>query len=120
LKYKFSANNATYDILNDAHVLGLTKNEGIDGYIILQRSISNDDDDGIYVEFKDQKYSGYNLIVNCTLSKNEFKISLKSPIGSYNSLEIKIEITKEEKNNFIRGISYVFRNKNELITILEN
>ena len=55
-------------------------------YVMFQRSLDPDDDDGVYAERDGQQYSAYGLVESCTLSRDQVRFVLSQALA--HALEI--------------------------------
>ncbi len=111
---KFTADTLTFDHYDETYVSGLTVGDGDAEYLILQRrSIDDDDDWGIHLETNDQILSDYNLIKNCSLSREKLELQLT---GSSEIISIQLDVTDEVYDKFSDGLKKIFRNTEGLRT----
>jgi hypothetical protein len=55
-------------------------------YVMFQRSLDPDDDDGVYAERDGQQYSGYGRVESYTLSRDQINFVVSQPLA--NALDI--------------------------------
>ena len=106
----FTADTATYDMIDGAHVVGLAIDDGADGYLMLQRSGEDDPDDwGIYVELNDQANSGYGLVRECRISRQTIEIDLSQPLAGATVIQVSLAVGDDAFGRFTEGLKAIFR-----------
>ena len=116
---KFIADNATYDMINGAHVAGLAIGDGANGYLMLQRSGEEDRDDlGIYIELNGQTNSNYGIIRECRVSRNAIEIDLNEPLAGVTAIYVTLAVDDVAFSRFVEGIRRVFRNCHSQLKIM--
>jgi len=117
MRVSFTANTATFDEIEGALVAGLAASDGSQGYLVFQRSSSNDlDDEGVYLEYNSQSYSGYNVIAACRLSRERLEVDLSKPIGNLKDVtgvDVEFHVDDTSYEQFSRGLEQVFRGEAE-------
>lgn len=113
----FTADTATYDVIDEAHIAGLAIGDGTEGYLMLQRSVEDDTDDrGIYVELNDQADSGYGLISHCRVSRQAVMIDLTQPLAGTTTIHVHLTVKDETFKRFLEGPKAVFRGEHQQLT----
>lgn len=82
-------------------------------YLCFQRheEHGHEDDDGIYIEYKDQAHAGENIVSKVILNRKNFKILLSHPLYNLNNateFNIELSITEVEFNQLIDGLKFTF------------
>jgi len=115
---KFTADTATYDMIEGAHVVGLAIGIGADVYLILQRSgIEGPDDWGIYIELNDQANSGYGLVRECRIGCDTVEIDLNKPLAGVTAIKISLAVDDVAFNRFLEGMKDIFRDYHNQLKI---
>ena len=114
----FTADTATYDVIDGAHVAGLAIGDGSADYLMFQRSLENDcADRGIYVELNDQINSGYDLVQTCRIQRQELVVDLTEPVGGADAIRVKLSIEDKPFRRFVDGMKIIFRGKEKQLII---
>lgn len=114
----FTADTATYDIINGAHVAGLAIGDGVNGYLLFQRCDETDAEDwGIYLELNDEVNSGYEIIKECKITRSTVMVELTTDFINEKSIEVSLAVEDEAFNRFVTGIREIFRGNLDLLKI---
>jgi FKBP-type peptidyl-prolyl cis-trans isomerase 2 len=114
----FTADTATYNFIDGAHIAGLAIENGADGYLIFQRSGNKDPDDwGIYFELNDQSNSGYGIIQECRIDRQKLEIDLNKPLAGVICFNVKLLVDDEAYENFMKGMKIIFREHKDKLKI---
>ncbi len=86
-----------------------TQNE----YLCFQRheEHGHEDDDGIYIEYKDQIHAGENIVSKVILNRETLKIFLSSPLYNLNDVtefNIGLAIAEVDFNQLADGLRFTF------------
>jgi hypothetical protein len=113
----FTADTATYDVIDGAHIAGLAIGNGADGYLMLQRSGEDDPDDwGVYIELNDQADSGYGLVENCRVSRQAVEIDLTQPLAGTTTIHVHLVVKDDAYMRFVEGLKAIFRGDQKQLT----
>src|SRR4051794_10721668 len=67
---------------DDALVVGFADHEfETSRYVMFQRSLDPDEDDGVYAERDGQQYCAYGRVESCTLSRDQVNFVLSQPLA---------------------------------------
>lgn len=113
MRISFTADTATFDEIEGALIAGLAVDDGSQEYLIFQRSLPNNADDwGVYLEYRDQVNSAYNVIANCSVSHERIVVKLSNSLGNLNNiteLEVELKVDEPSYKRFLLGLKQVFR-----------
>ncbi len=111
----FTANNLTFNHIDETYISGLAKDDGEAEYVVLQRrSVDDSDDWGVHLEISDQLLSDYNLIKECSVYREKVEFILKD---TSNVITVKLDVTDELYETFLNGLKKIFRNFQNLLII---
>jgi hypothetical protein len=114
----FTADTATYYVIEGAHVTGLATGNGSGGYLIFQRSGKTVSGDlGVYVELNDQSNSGYGLIRECRIGREEVVVDLTQALTGAVTIRVKLSVDDEAFREFMEGMNNVFRGSDNLFVM---
>jgi hypothetical protein len=123
MRVKFNVDTATFDEICNAYVASLSIGDCNLGYLILQRAAATDGghDSGIFLEYNDADYSGYDLVASCRVSRNRVRVDLSRPFAGLDRVEgfdIGLNIDDPSYRNFVSGLEKIFRgNSRQLLHI---
>jgi hypothetical protein len=107
---RFTADTATYDVIEGAHVAGLAIGQGEEGYLLFQRSGEDDPDDfGIHIELNDQANSGYGLVKECRVGRGMVELDLEEPLLGTTSIQVVLTVDDPTFTRFAEGMGKIFR-----------
>ena len=89
-------------------------------YLLFSRTFEPKQDVGVYLEYKDQLYSGYECIASCAVSIYRLEIMLSKPIKGLKGIEgfrVKLSVPRAEYKTFARNMQSVFRGKEEILHV---
>ena len=113
MRIEFIADTATFDEIADALVAGLAVGSGVEVHLMFQRSVADGPDDwGVYLEYKDQGNSGYNLISACRIARQRVEVDLSGPLGSLEGVEgfdVSLDVSDSTFETFADGLTKIFR-----------
>jgi Immunity protein 10 len=73
----FDLNFVSVNEIDDALVVGFADHQfETTRYVMFQRSLDRNDDDGVYVERDGQQFSAYGTVNSCTLTRHQINLSL--------------------------------------------
>jgi len=113
----FIADIATYDVIEGAHVAGLAIGNGSGGYLMFQRSgNAGSDGSGIYLELNGQSNSGYGLVRQCRISREEVVLDLTQALAGAVTIRVRLSVDDGAFREFLEGMNKVFQgNENQLV-----
>lgn len=115
---KFTADTATYDVIDGAHVVGLAIGQGEEGYLLFQRTGDDDpDDSGIHIELNDQANSGYGLVKECRVSRDMVELDLGKPVLGTTSIQVRLAVDDPTFTRFAEGMKSIFRGCHDQLRI---
>lgn len=116
MRVSFIADTATFDKIEGTLVAGLASNKS-GKHLVFQRSASDDPEGwGIYLEYSDQGYSGYNAITGCRVSRERVEIDLSKPLGNLTNvtgIDVDLQVDTLSYEQFLYGLKQIFRGKAE-------
>ena len=115
MRINFTADTATFDKINEAFVVGLAVGDGTETYLLFQRSVADDSDDGgIHLEHNDQANSKYNVISACRLTRDRVEVDLSGSLGNLVDVEgfdVSLQVDDSTFRGFADGMTKVFKGK---------
>lgn len=122
MRVSFVADMATFDEIEGALVVGLAMGDGGEGYLLFQRSTPDAPKDcGVYLEYNDQGYSGYNLVAGFRVSRGRVEVDLSKPLGNLKDvtgIDVDLRVDDVSYERFLRGLKQVFREE-EVCVVLD-
>lgn len=117
----FTADTATYDIIDDAHVAGIAAGDGATSHWIFQRSTEGDPDDwGVYFESADPSLADYDLIDKVYLTPQCMEVHFTPDADACMSAWCAgLSVSPGSYQRFVEGMRQVFRGRLESLHLEE-
>ena len=115
MRVSFIADTATFDKIEDALVAGLLASNESGKHLVFQRNAPDDPEDwGVYLEYSDQGYSGYNAITGCRISRERVEVDLSKPLGNLTNvtgIDVDLQVDALSYEQFLYGLKQIFGGK---------
>ncbi|MGR9093087.1 MAG: hypothetical protein ACU85U_21155 [Gammaproteobacteria bacterium] len=91
-----------FDVRDNATMLifaNTSKDDEIDDYLLLMRTIEEDFDESIFIDINEQQFGGHDLIKEAVLTGNVLTLRLREPAAALGGLtEIVLSFTETSEN----------------------
>jgi len=119
MRLSFRATEAAFEAGDDALVCGVS--DGRDMYLMFQRTPeSMIEDEGIYLEHRDQINSGYGCIRHCRLSRAQLSVELSRQLGKLVGVEgfdVRLDVEETAYTKLSVGLQRIFRDQVNALTV---
>ncbi len=119
VRIEFTADTATFDEIDEVIISGLAVGDGVETYLMFQRSVADGPDDwGVYLEYGDQANSEYEAISACRLSRERVEVDLSGRLGNLEGVEgfdVTLQVDDSTFQSFADGLTKVFRGNSILL-----
>jgi hypothetical protein len=96
MRASFTATTATLEEIEGVVVVDLSAVDPTLGCLLLQRRAPDDPQNwGVYLEYNDQAFSGYDAVASYRLSRKRLAVDLSKPLGTLQDVT-RIDIEKVE------------------------
>jgi hypothetical protein len=112
MRVSFTASKATYEEVEGALIVGVAAGDATQEYLLFQRSSSEAfDSEEIYIEYKDQSFSGFNVIDSYRLTRDRLEVDLSETLGSLDitGIDVELELDDASYEQLSKGLSQVYR-----------
>lgn len=89
-------------------------------YLLFSRALEPKEDQGVYLEYKDQLNSGYECIARCVLTRKGVDVVLSKPIESLKGIEgfrVKLSVSSPDHEALVKNLWSVFRGKEQTLHV---
>ena len=119
MRIAFRATEAAFEADDHALVCGVAA--GPDMYLTFQRAVEGSaDDDGIYLEHRDQINGQYDSIRNCRLSRTQLTINLSQQLGTLAGVEgfdVALAVDEASYKRLCAGLQRIFRDQADALVV---
>lgn len=104
----FSADDAGSTVSRNVLIVGV---RGGDHYLAFQRDLDHKEPKQVYLEYDDQSYGGFDAVSNCTLGRNELRVTLSKQLGFLRGtceFAVALSLDDDSFSRLLAGLRQVF------------